>query len=103
MCGVGYIQRANNIPQGKHVRIQVVQQREEPKQKQPLLHVMHVNLLRSSTDPPQNKFQMHNRRRQRQGGCSASFNGGWPRSIIPFPEPQRGCPTFADSRLSRIG
>jgi hypothetical protein len=28
------------------------------------------------TVPRQNKFQVHNRRRQRQGGCSASFNRG---------------------------
>ena len=28
------------------------------------------------TVPRQNKFRMHNRRRQQQGGCSARFNGG---------------------------
>src|SRR5437773_2365448 len=43
--------RAKNGPQGNNIRIQVVEQREDPQYRQTLLHVVHINLPRWADAP----------------------------------------------------
>lgn len=43
-----WISRANNIEQGKNIRIQLVEHREDPQERQPLLGVVHFSLPRKA-------------------------------------------------------
>src|SRR5207248_11716666 len=44
--------RAKNGPQGNDIRIQVVEQREDPQYRQTLLDVVHINLRVGDPAPP---------------------------------------------------